>query len=239
MGKLVHKNERLLFVIVFITSIFAWGWILYATNSWADPDAAAATTESLLPPSSVSITKTPSVSEIFSLQAAASKGDAEAQFQIGFINESQNNLAEAKSWYQKAAEQGHIAAEVRLGGFYWSGQGVSKSITEAKKWFRKSLVALKPAVKRGDAEAEYLLGSLYDKGWGVKQDFKTAMDLYLKAAAQGHVVAQNALGVHYEQGDGVKKDLTEAKKWYQAAANQGDPAGITHLQRLQNTAIAQ
>ena len=74
----------------------------------------------------------------------------------------------------------------------------------------------------GDAESQFLLGSAYDKGEGVKRDFGRAVEWYSKAAGQGNVDAQFNLGVSYEQGQGVDRDLKIAVKWYHKAADQGD-----------------
>jgi TPR repeat protein len=48
-----------------------------------------------------------------------------------------------------------------------------------------------------------------------------ALELFTKAADQGHAQAQYNLGVMYENGQGVEQDFKEAVKWYQKAADQG------------------
>ena len=53
---------------------------------------------------------------------AAQKGDADAQFNLGFmyenVEETEQNYAEAYKYYRLAAEQGNIGAQVNLGLFY-------------------------------------------------------------------------------------------------------------------------
>lgn len=42
---------------------------------------------------------------------------------------------------------------------------------------------------------QILLGLHYEYGYGVPQDYKKAMDWYLKAAEQGHSRSQNSIGM--------------------------------------------
>ena len=75
--------------------------------------------------------------------------------------------------------------------------------------------------KKGDAEAQYKLGSMCYYGQGVPQDYKQAAHWFTKAAEQGDVVAQNNLGVLYANGQGVSQDYKKAVRWYTKAADQG------------------
>ena len=45
------------------------------------------------------------------------------------------DYAQALSWYQKAAEQGHPGAQTNLGVLYYKGNGVKQDYVEADKWF--------------------------------------------------------------------------------------------------------
>ena len=65
------------------------------------------------------------------------------------------------------------------------------------------------------------LGSMYEKGEGVKQDTKEALKWYRKAAQQGVAHAQYNLGIMYDNGRGVKQDTSEAVAWYRKAVEQG------------------
>ncbi len=46
-------------------------------------------------------------------------------------------MAETVKRYRKAAEQGHAGAQYNLGEYYANGQGVSKDIAEARRWYQK------------------------------------------------------------------------------------------------------
>ena len=81
----------------------------------------------------------------------------------------------------------------------------------------------------GNAEAQYLLGTAYENGYGVIQNYGEAVAWYRKAAEQGFVQAQNNLGHAYHHGTGVLKDYNEALKWYRAAAEKNDRAAQNNL----------
>ena len=78
------------------------------------------------------------------------------------------------------------------------------------------------AASRGDAEAQFYLGSCYFNGDGVSQDYKQAVYWLTKAANQGNAEAQFGLGSCYYNGYGVSQDYKQAVYWYTKAANQGD-----------------
>ena len=121
----------------------------------------------------------------------------------------------ATNYYLKAAEQGHMVAQYKLGDCCLNGIGVAKDNVEAAKWFKK-------AAEQGHVEAQYKLGDCCLNGIGVAEDDEEAVKWYRKAAEQGHTVAQYNLGYCYFGGIGVAKDDAEAAEWFQKAAEQGD-----------------
>ena len=76
--------------------------------------------------------------------------------------------------------------------------------------------------EQGLAKAQYNLGVMYDKGRGVPQDYKAAVEWFRKAAEQGIASAQFNLGNMYNNGRGVPQDYAKAVEWYRKAAEQGD-----------------
>lgn len=48
------------------------------------------------------------------------------------------DYAKAVEWYEKAAAQGHAAAQSNLGVMYVNGRGVRQNKTTAKEWFGKA-----------------------------------------------------------------------------------------------------
>ena len=86
---------------------------------------------------------------------------------------------------------------------------------------------------KGDAEAQFSLGVLYDLGNGVPQNYKKALKWYRLSAEQGDVDAQNNLGLMYYEGKGVQQDNKEAVKWWRLAAGQRDEYAQYNLAMMQ------
>jgi len=74
---------------------------------------------------------------------------------------------------------------------------------------------------QGNAIAQFILGSMYENGEGVAQDYKEAMKWYQKAAEQGDADAQYGLGKMYADGLGVAQDYVMSHVWFDIAAEQG------------------
>jgi hypothetical protein len=86
------------------------------------------------------------------------------------------------------------------------------------------------AAESGHAEAQYYLGSLYDRGLGgLPKDGSKALALYRQSAAQEHPYGEFTLGLLYEHGRGVSKDVEEAIRWYRRAAEHGEEAAHEKL----------
>src|ERR1035437_5616552 len=66
------------------------------------------------------------------------------------------------------------------------------------------------------------LGSMYQNGKGVPQDYAQALAWYRKAVDQNLSTGQYNLGFMYEDGEGVTKDYAQALLLYRKAADQGD-----------------
>lgn len=74
------------------------------------------------------------------------------------------------------------------------------------------------AAQRGEPEAQYYTGTLYERGATGRPDYREAAEWYRKAAEQGYSRAATSLGRLYEQGLGVNKDSAEALKWFAKAS---------------------
>ena len=71
--------------------------------------------------------------------------------------------------------------------------GVEMTNGQESEFFK----ATKIKAEQGDAEAQYLLGVMYDYGRGVPEDAAEAVKWTLKAAKQGFAKAQYSLGFMY------------------------------------------
>ena len=56
-------------------------------------------------------------------------------------------------WWRRAADQAHAGAQGNLGQAYETGEGVSKDLTEARRWYQK-------AADQGDEDAKEALKRL-------------------------------------------------------------------------------
>jgi uncharacterized protein len=101
------------------------------------------------------------------LSPLAEKGDARAQFDIGFMHAYgwgvPRNPTEAITWYRKAADQGLPVAQHFLGLAYVNGEGVRPDDAEAVRWFTR-------AAQQGFAQAQYMFGLMTLDGRGVQKD---------------------------------------------------------------------
>ncbi|KAG0061151.1 hypothetical protein BGZ90_003699 [Linnemannia elongata] len=93
---------------------------------------------------------------------------------------------------------------------------------------QEELVQTTISAGHGDKDAQVNLGDIYREGngvphgFGVPQDYSTAMSWFLKAANQGNAPAQCNVGSLYENGHGVPQNFQQAMVWYLKAANQGN-----------------
>ena len=101
--------------------------------------------------------------------------------------------------------------------------------------FSATFEEIKMAAEQGDALAQTCLGSTYEQGLGVRQDYRKAREWYEKAAAQGDDLAQTYLGLMYEQGLGVRKNLATAKEWFGKACDNGNQTGCDYYARLNSS----
>jgi len=117
--------------------------------------------------------------------AKAQAGDAAAQLAVGEAltkqaaqadpDERAARLAEATVWVRKAAEQGLVAAEVRLAECYRDGRGVGRDAAQAAQWYRR-------AAEAGNTTAQGTLGTMYAMGLGVERDDAEAYFWFAVAA---------------------------------------------------------
>jgi uncharacterized protein len=89
-----------------------------------------------------------------------------------------------------------------------------------------------PLAEHGDGEAQFYLGTMYTKGWGVPPNPVEAARWYQRAASQGVAEAQYNLGVMYTRGEGVPQDLVHAYLWLARAALRF-PRGESHTKAVQ------
>ena len=158
------------------------------------------------------------------------------------------NYSRALQLAQPAADRGNLLAQFTIGRIYEEGmapdlfgnlggyplvprasKSVPKNPAAAKKWFQKTLRQAQPAAAKGDANAQFILGVLCERGWGTKENKAQAAVWYRKAAEQGYPRAQVALGWMYNNGMGLAKNEKESCAWFRKAAEQGFAEGQRSL----------
>ena len=77
------------------------------------------------------------------------------------------------------------------------------------------------AARQGHAEAQFLLGLLYEEGEIIGQDYAKAVRYFKRSAEQGFVLGQNNYAWMLIRGDGIEKNFEEGFRWYKLAAEQG------------------
>jgi len=92
-----------------------------------------------------------------------------------------------------------------------------------------ALTMWRPLAERGDAEAQFAVGTLYYGGIGVPVDRVESSYWFLRAAEQGYLPAQYNLGNAYKRGEGVRRNEKRAVMWWRKAAKQGFAAAQFNL----------
>ena len=88
--------------------------------------------------------------------------------------------------------------------------------------FARAAKELRPLAEKGNAEAQYRVGLMYEYGKGFPQDKVQAVSWLRKSATQGHIQAQVEIAVILATGDGVAQDDKQAVDWFRKAAEQGN-----------------
>jgi hypothetical protein len=137
--------------------------------------------------------------------------------------------AKALTALQYAAEQGHLAAQWKVGRMYAAGDGVPRDDRRAFAYFSQ-IANAHPEETPGTAQARIVanafvaLGNYYLTGIPnstVVQDTTRARQMFAYAASYfGDADAQYQLGRLYL--DGTPSDPRQAARWFQLAAAKGD-----------------
>ncbi|MGB7756567.1 MAG: SH3 domain-containing protein [Salinisphaera sp.] len=118
-----------------------------------------------------------------------------------------------------------VATLVAAPTVVWAAKSDPPSAARAQQILEQN----RPLAKNGDASAQYNMGVLYDRGYGVERDYAKARQWYEKAAAQHYARAEHNLGIMYEAGKGVPRDLDKAAHWFRRGADDGQTASQNNL----------
>ena len=169
----------------------------------------------------------------------AEAGDARAQIVLATLSYTgcgvPANLTEALQWYNKAAEQGNLEAQLTLAELWHSAATRStKNTTDADMRRSTAMQYYEMAADQGVVEAQYHLAALNVEA---KKSAVAAVWFQI-AAEQGFPPAQQRIAVMLWKGDGVPKDLVRAYMWSWLAAKhlKGSDKDVKELNRLMSPA---
>lgn len=159
------------------------------------------------------------------LRKAAEHGDAEMQRYVGFLCWLDGNDKETIYWYTRSAAQGNFLATSNLVTYCSKGTISDKDCADVAKW----LHGFADNDGAHSLEAQYLLGSMAEKGIGMYQNYSEAGQWYRKCADAGSWQGQMSLGDLYLDGKGVPKDLVLAYMWLNLAAAAAPQNGLVSM----------
>jgi len=139
-----------------------------------------------------------SAAQADALSRAAQSGWAQAQYALALRYEegAAPNLTLALRWYQRAALQGHAAAQNNLGALYFE----QRNFQQALHWYQS-------AAKKGNAQSQFNLALMYELGQASPANFERAQYWYKRAAAQGHWQAQYNLARLFDDDLPLLQDM--------------------------------
>ncbi|WP_347303652.1 tetratricopeptide repeat protein [Croceibacterium sp. TMG7-5b_MA50] len=169
------------------------------------------------------------------------------------------DMEEARRWYDRALDVGHLAAAQIMGDMSFEGVGTRRNVRRAVRYYRQaarfglpsaqySLAQLlefgdegvpqdleealgwyREAANAGHPGALFALAIAFDRGEGVPRNLDTALGFYKQAALLGHSGAMTSLGTMFYDGDGLPQDLAAAREWFRHAAERGDADGMANF----------
>lgn len=120
-----------------------------------------------------------------------------------------------------AAESRYPDAVLAMGWFYVGGRGVTRDLSLAQHWYRRS-------ARDGDPRAMFSLGQIAYHAGG----YSDARRWFERARNHGHIRSMYWLGKLAWRGHGVLRDHSAAFALFHRAARAHDPEAIRALRHL-------
>lgn len=170
-------------------------------------------------------------------QAAAKHGHVESAFRTAHCYEeglgTTRDSRKALNFLKFAASRNHPSAMFKLGLYSFNGRmGLPNDVNTKQngiKWLSRAAARANELT----CAAPYELAKIYENGFLdlIIPDEKYAMELYIQAAALGHIPSATLLGQIYETGNSViEQDVSLSVHYYTQAAVQGsDPVAMLGL----------
>ncbi len=156
---------------------------------------------------------------------SAGAGNPDAQYALGLDllgRGDEKALAESHAWFLKAAEQGHVGAQVAVGQQFLEGKAVKGNADQGRTWLQR-------AARSGDPAASFMLGRIYLANGD--SDSEAARKSLQSAAEAGHREAQFLYGKLLADSEALP-DKREAAKWLEKAWLAGHIVAANRLGEL-------
>ncbi len=164
------------------------------------------------------------------LQSAADQGDPGGLEILGDtlvsgFNGVPKNIALAHDLFVKSSIRGNTWADNQLGGMYRYGIHVTKSLSDASRFFQF-------AADKGNPAAQANLADMYRLGDGVPKNPDLAFQWALKSSEKKWPAGLNQLGILFRDGVGVRQDSERAIALFKEAASSRSPISFSNLGRM-------
>jgi TPR repeat protein len=146
------------------------------------------------------------------MEEIARTGDVRAEAWMGLIRQNYDHREEAKVWYRRAADKGHLSAIGSLASMHRH----DKEYEEALYWYRRG-------AELGHRDSQIVLAGMLLRGEGVAVDEQEAFRLYSGLAARGHHGAYMRIAELHADGRGTKRNAIEAYAFAELAETVLDP----------------
>ena len=158
------------------------------------------------------------------LTKASEHGHLKAKYELGrmchYAIGCKQNIMQALSLYNEAAEGGCGEAAKMLGIVYHTGELGVQAEDRSNEWYERALELLQDAIfEKNDSDAMRTLAISYMDGEGVERDYALAVEWLKKAAELNNAAAMNTLYLCYDEGYGVLKNPDVAIDWLKKAAD--------------------
>jgi len=164
--------------------------------------------------------------------ARARAGEAEAQFQLGQLYMTSNELRfrrarDAEHWFRLAADQGHLGAILGLVDLYLSTPELQADAGDLAPYLER-------AAALGYTRSATELGAMLWSGErGLSMDRPRAFELLRASAKRGDELALILLATHSLDGVGLKRDPAKARELLTYAAHRGSLRARQQLKVLE------
>ena len=120
---------------------------------------------------------------IFWYKRAFEGGLSKSGYHLAQLHTAEKDFEEARHWYRKAANAGHVPSMVALGNFFARGIAVTMDLAVAAEWYGR-------AARHGNAGAQFVYGLMLRDGRGMAAD-RIAAYVWIDRAIDNDLPEQN------------------------------------------------